>query len=352
MKFHTVAFAVSFASTVFAFASATGEPAVSRVAPLPRHLSETGLYVPGSTAQTSADVAPFSPQYPLWSDGATKRRWLHIPRGTFIDGTKPDAWVFPIGTKLWKEFAHDRRVETRFIERVTDGTWRFATYIWNEAGTDATLAPDQGVTLAVGAAPDGRYSVPARGDCLACHEGAAVPVLGASALQLSPDRDASAAHGAPPAPGDVDLTGLIDRGWLRNLPPDFVARAPRIAASTSVERAALGYLHGNCGHCHNDSGAQPPVDLQLDEGSGGRARADTVLASVIAAKSRYRAAGLPASAPLIAPGHAESSVLTARMRTRNPQMQMPPLGTRQIDTEGLALVERWINHLASKEKQP
>jgi hypothetical protein len=59
--------------------------------------------------------------------------------------------------------------------------------VWNEDGTDATLAPDAGLTLPVTAAPGGRCRVPARADCLACHGGGAV--LGLGALQLSPDRD-------------------------------------------------------------------------------------------------------------------------------------------------------------------
>ena len=96
-----------------------GHPATA----LPMHLSQTGLYVPGSTTQVRADNLPFSPQYPLWSDGATKRRWLHIPRGTFIDASQPDAWEFPRGTRLWKEFSQGRRIETRLIERLHDGTW-------------------------------------------------------------------------------------------------------------------------------------------------------------------------------------------------------------------------------------
>ena len=36
------------------------------------------------------------------------------------------------------------------------------------------------------------------------------------------------------------------------------------------------------------------------------------------------------------------SVLAQRMRTRVPQQQMPPIGTRFPDPEGLALIERWI----------
>jgi hypothetical protein len=102
------------------------------VAPLPERLSETGLYVVGSTKAIHPDNLAFSPQYPLWSDGATKRRWLRLPPGTYIDASRPDAWVFPPGTRLWKEFSVGRRVETRMIERLADGSWRFAAYVGNQ----------------------------------------------------------------------------------------------------------------------------------------------------------------------------------------------------------------------------
>ena len=117
-------------------------------------LGETGLYVPGSNATVRSDNIAFSPQYPLWSDGTTKRRWLHIPPGTFIDASRPDAWEFPRGTKVWKEFSHGRRVETRLIERLADGSFRYSTYVWNEEGTQARLAPAEGIrALPVGDAP-------------------------------------------------------------------------------------------------------------------------------------------------------------------------------------------------------
>jgi hypothetical protein len=59
----------------------------------------------------------------------------------------PAAWEFPPGTRLWKEFSvNGRRVETRLIERLDDGEWRFAAYAWNEAGREATLAPAEGAT--------------------------------------------------------------------------------------------------------------------------------------------------------------------------------------------------------------
>ncbi len=74
-------------------------------------------------------------------DGAGKRRWIALPPGTAIDGSDPDGWIFPVGTRLWKEFAFDRRVETRYLERTSEG-WRFATYLWL---ADVEDLPDHGL---------------------------------------------------------------------------------------------------------------------------------------------------------------------------------------------------------------
>ncbi len=327
---------------------------------LPQHLRDTGLYVTGSTTQVRPENLPFSPQYPLWSDGAAKRRWLYLPPGTAIDAARPDAWAFPPGTRLWKEFGHGRLVETRFIERLADGSWRYATYIWNAEGNDAVLAPAGGVrALPVAAAPGGRYEIPAEADCRACHEGAAVPVLGVSALQLSPERDPLAPHAEPAQAAHLDLRGLVARGLLRNLPVALLTDPPRVPAATPVERAALGYLHANCSHCHNDAGPLASLDLALAQGSADRgASAARVLRSLFG-ESRYRphspqgtSAGTGTSTPTstaataqrITPGRADASVLALRMRSRNPLVQMPPLGTQIPDAEGLALIERWIHH--------
>src|SRR5262245_60459589 len=87
------------------------------VTPLPQRLSETGLFVRGSN-EVRADVIAFSPQYPLWSDGTRKRRWIYLPAGTSIDAAQVDAWEFPVGTKLWKEFGYGDRIETRLVERL------------------------------------------------------------------------------------------------------------------------------------------------------------------------------------------------------------------------------------------
>lgn len=309
----------------------------------PRRLSETGLYATGSSNAVRSGVIEFSPQYPLWSDAADKRRWLRLPPGTAIDASKPDAWQFPRGTRLWKEFAHaGRPVETRLIERRADGRWHFASYVWAADGRDATLAPAAGVpALDVPDAPGGRYAVPSRADCLTCHEGAPVPVLGFSALQLSPDRDPQAPHAT--AGADTDLRTLAATGRLRGLPASLLEQPPRIAATSAAERAALGYLHGNCGHCHNDDGEPAPVSLVLAQRvAPGRADGAHVRRS-LAQTARIRWPGASQALPLLAPGLPQTSVLALRMRSRDPRLQMPPLGTRVPDTLALDLVERWIH---------
>jgi hypothetical protein len=318
------------------------------IPPLPRTLAGTGLYAAGSVTEITPAAIPFSPQYPLWSDGATKRRWIALPPGTAIDASNPDAWVFPVGTKLWKEFSLGRRVETRYIERVADGSWRFATYVWNEQGTEATLAPAGGIAALPlrRASRDGPYAIPAELDCRACHEGAPAPVLGFSALQLSPERDPLAPHAEA---SSIDLRALVARGLVRNLPPSVLATPPRIAARTPTERAALGYLHGNCGHCHSapdDSSAAVPVGIVLAQSAlRDDPRAGQIRRTLVEAASRFRPHGAgEALTRLVVPGRSQASVLPLRMRSRDPRVQMPPLGTALADEQAVALIERWIDH--------
>jgi hypothetical protein len=314
-------------------------------AELPGRLSETGLYVAGSSMTVRTENLAFSPQYPLWSDGAIKRRWLYLPPGSAIDASHPDAWEFPPGTRLWKEFGYKRPVETRFIERLNDGSWRFAAYVWNADGSDAVLAPAEGIpALSASGVPGGKYVIPAQADCRACHEGAAVPVLGVSALQMSPDRDSLAPHAERISSDDTDLRGLVARGVLRNLPPALLDRPPRIAARTPTARAALGYLHGNCGHCHNDVGPLGSLELSLSQDTGAATSVARALNSMINQSSRYRPRTAPSASQRVVPGRPDLSVLALRMLSRNPLMQMPPIGTQLADAEGLALVERWIHH--------
>jgi hypothetical protein len=79
----------------------------------PSRLADTGLYMGPGTHVLARGVRTWTPQYPLWSDGASKRRWILLPPGRSIDASDPDAWVFPVGTRLWKEFPFEERAAPR-----------------------------------------------------------------------------------------------------------------------------------------------------------------------------------------------------------------------------------------------
>jgi len=310
----------------------------------PLRLRDTGLYGPGGAEAIAADVLPYGPQYPLWSDGAEKRRWIRLPKGTRIDAHDPDRWVFPVGTRLWKEFSLGRRLETRMLERTREG-WRFATYVWSEDDSDAVLAPADGIQGGVPIPTGGRWRIPSAADCRACHEAQPNPVLGFTALQLSSDRDPGAPH-AQAAPADVHLEDLLARGLLRGLPSDMRAAPPRIAASSADERAALGYLHANCGICHNRQGPLTGIGLDLLQSlAEGPASVERTRASALAVRALRPVGGAEVR---LLPGEPEQSVLFRRMGARDPLDQMPPLGTEKTDREALALVERWIHSLADR----
>src|SRR5215468_6080210 len=107
----------------------------ARAAALPQHLADTGLYADRTLSRVAPDLLAYTPQYPLWSDGATKRRWIRLPSGSSIDARDPDSWVFPVGTRVWKEFSRRRRRETRLMVRTQSG-WIYATYRWTDDGRD------------------------------------------------------------------------------------------------------------------------------------------------------------------------------------------------------------------------
>ena len=330
-------------------AALAGEP--TRDAPrAPRRLSETGLYDAGGAIDPRN--RPFVPQYPLWSDGAAKSRWIHLPAGARIDVSDVDAWRFPVGTRFWKEFAWGgRKVETRMMWKTREDEWIFATYAWTEDQADALLAPETGIADVVAIARGKRHSIPGIEDCNACHRASAAVVLGFNALQLSDDRDPLAPHAEPLGPDAVTLRSLVETDRLQPPRPDLARRPPRIRERDPTARAALGYLSANCGGCHNDRGPLARLGLVLlhdvarDDKPTGIAP-EPVRVTAVDAPGRYVLPGIPAdSSRIVAPGAPERSALLHRMRSRRPSSQMPPIGTVIADEEAVELVRRWIANL-------
>lgn len=314
----------------------------------PRLLSETGLFLRGVATQVDPRNRPFSPQYPLWSDGATKQRWIYLPSGTTIGTRNVDRWDFPVGTRFWKEFAFEgRRVETRFLWQARPGKWVFATYVWRPDGLDAVLAPPEGIPDVLAVAPGRTHSIPSAEDCRACHDADHREVLGFTALQLSADRDPNALHAEPLQPGMLTLPSLAAGDLLKPARPELIADPPRIVASSPRGRAALGYLATNCGVCHNQNSSLKSLGLFLDQSVRTAAlpgaAPNPALASTVARQGKWEMpGGGPHGRTLITPGSPDASALLYRVKSRRPSSQMPPLGTVLVDRSAVDLLSEWI----------
>ncbi len=294
---------------------------------VPALLSATGLYQSIAAKTLSPGVLPFTPQFPLWSDGAEKRRWVHLPACAKIDTSDMDRWEMPVGTKIWKEFSvNGARVETRYLHRWGPGIndYVFQAYQWNQEASDATPVDTGGVKNANGTTHD----IPGEWECEVCHGHAPERVLGLSAIQLS--------HGGP----GLTIASLSAAGRLTAPSAGFTV------PGNTTARAALGYLHGNCAHCHNTSpnavGFSRPYSLKLLTTATSVGETDAFLTAVGVAPEKFEHPGITHR---ITAGDPASSCVAYRMSVRGSDDAMPALGTEVVDQDGLARINAWISEL-------
>jgi hypothetical protein len=303
---------------------------------LPTDLRCTGLYSNFGTKQLSPEAREFSPGLSLWSDGASKRRFLSLPPGSQIDTSNMDEWVFPVGTKVWKEFARDgKTIETRLFAKEAPGRWIYTTYVWDKDATRATRL-DTGLEGALGT-----YEIPSKLHCSQCHNGHADRLLGLEAISL----------GLPAAQG-VTLTTLTSEGRL-SVPPKATSLT---LPGDEKEQRALGYLHVNCGiTCHSPNGAGTAsftgMLLRLSakallDPDGGAALATETDAYKTTIKMPLASAQFVddpryVGFQRIAPGDPDKSLLLAAISARG-KNQMPPIVSHEVDTAGVQTLREWI----------
>ena len=294
--------------------------------PVEGSIALSGLYADVASETLAEGVVAYSPRFELWSDGAEKRRWLYLPPGTQIDTSAIDDWVFPVGTRAYKEFTRDGvRLETRMLEKVADGEWARVSYVWNAEGTDA-IATQTGARDVLGTMHD----VPNEEQCADCHDGAADVLIGISAVLLDHDGEG------------LTLAQLAADGWL-SAPPS----APLTLPGDAAAQAALGYMHANCGNCHNDR-AMNPLRLWLTAGTLASVEATGFYTTAVNEPSHTDdPLGDTTATVLVAPGDPDASQLYIRMqrRGRSPGGGMPWLGTELVDDEGSAAVAAFIRAL-------
>ncbi len=318
-----------------------GSPDAAPDAPL--LLSQTGLFAgiasDGGLA-IAAGIESYQPKYPLWSDGADKQRWVYVPPGTTIDTRNPDHWSFPVGTKFWKEFAlAGQRIETRLVWRFGPGAGDFlyAAYHWQLAAdggpaTDAVAVSPRSI-VGVQDANGTSHDIPPVTDCVRCHGREPEHVLGFGAIQLS--------HSLP----GLTLSQVNAKGWTS---PPLADDYP--IPGTTLEQDALGYLHGNCGNCHNDVPGlvgPPYMNLRVFVGTATVQDSNAFLTAVNQPVTRF-VSNSPKITYRIAGGDPGTSCVWFRMSVRSgvnnviDARQMPPLASEEVDDAGLSTIGTWI----------
>ena len=287
----------------------------------PAHLADTGLYSDLASRTLSPGIITYVPRYALWSDGASKKRYLLLPPNTKIDDTSIDDWIFPIGTKVWKEFtAEGKVVETRLLWKIADGQWWEVAYAWTSDGTDAVAAPDGGVD-ALGT----QHDIPSQLDCNACHSNVRDVLIGVSAMQL----------GA--SDGDGTLWMLADAGLLMNAPSP-----PYDMPGTGVVKDALGYMHANCGHCHNPiSSLNKQTSMRLRVFTTDKTPEQTETYTTTRCLVMKHTIPPDNQIYTLVPGDPDASGIPVRMNRRD-SYGMPPNCTKAVDEAGVATVKAWI----------
>lgn len=318
----------------------------------PALLSQTGLYSDFSSRTIAADVIPYEPHYAFWVDGGLKARWLWLPPGTKIDTSSMDDWVFPIGTKVWKELRFGGKVvETRLLMKVAEGSpggWWMAAYVWRDDGSDAVATLD-GATNALGSGHD----VPTQVDCINCHQNVKDVLLGVSAIQLSGVgpagvADAGAADAEAPDAGDAGDAGAAAPSYLMSLAAAGKLTSPPAAdfavPGTGVVKDALAYMHANCGNCHNGSAVRLATQtrmrlrLLVDQTAPEQTGAYTTTIGTVMKHP------IDGATDALVPGSPEASGIWVRMGHRD-YFAMPPVGTRSVDTVGRQTIADWITQL-------
>ena len=272
---------------------------------LPGRLSELDL----------SQAAGFTPKWALWSNGLEKERRIQLPTGARVDISNPAVWRFPEGALLLKDFAVRqtdgslRNVETRILWR-HDEKWTGAVYLWEEDQSDAVLSAglargEVEVTNRSGHTFD--HGVPSRADCVTCHGASPQFVLGFGELQLN-----WLADGVEQLPR---LQGL-------DLFAQSVRSDPDEIVSDDTEKAwVMGYLTGNCVHCHDGTKRFDLSYQSFDDQVVGIAD--------------------PTGAVLITPGSAEESSVYTLLN----EGLMPPLGVQVPDSVSIERLKVWIDGL-------
>jgi mono/diheme cytochrome c family protein len=143
------------------------------------------------------------------------------------------------------------------------------------------------------------------------------------------------------------LATLVSERLVTGAPAQWTSAPPRIRATSPTTRAVLGYFAANCGTCHNRSGETTfdgPSLKHSDILDG-----DAVASGLLGYATAWQVPGQPEGASrMLSVAPPDASAMLARMRSRRPSSQMPPLGTNLRDDAAIDIITRWMTTDLSK----
>jgi uncharacterized repeat protein (TIGR03806 family) len=314
---------------------------ISADADYKENLSDYGFFKGTLKEQIPSDgVVLYTLNSPLFSDYASKLRFIKLPAGQSVAYNPDSALQFPVGTAIVKTFYYPidernpkkgrRLMETRVLLHEAKG-WVALPYIWNKEQTDAVLEVAGGSDQVswidgAGKKQSFEYQVPNMNQCKGCHErsGEMTPI-GPSVRQLNDGQQ---------------LQHWEKAGLLKGLPKDHIPALVNYSdASASLDDRVKAYLDINCAHCHNPTGPARSSGLYLTWDSKDRTAYGFLKPPVAAGR------GSGNLSYDIVPGKPEQSILHYRMASRDPGVMMPELGRQLTHHEGVELVRSWISSL-------
>lgn len=312
------------------------------------NLSSYRLFAdPANPLEGANDGIIYDLNTPLFTDYAKKFRFVFVPEGVEAAYRDQETFDFPVGTIIAKTFTiqADLRddnsaqdiIETRLLIRRKEG-WVALPYIWNQAKTDAVLTviggsqPVSWIDIN-GEEQSTEYVVPNSNNCANCHGEDTLLPIGPRARSLNKDYTY-----------DSGTTNQLDywteQGILVGAPEDksSIDTIPLWGdTDADLDDRARGYLDINCAHCHEPGGAADTSGLYLEYyrpfGYDVGECKTPVAAGEGAGDLDYD----------IVPGNSEASILDFRMESNEPAVRMPEIGRSVIHTEGVQLIEEWID---------
>ena len=330
---------------------------------LPTVLSGTGAYVDTPNRAPAGGLIPYVPNTPLWSDGATKSRYMAVPNhggpitpDEQIAFLPTNTWTFPAGTVFVKNFdlvvnetnasVPLRRLETRLLVRDINGAVYGVTYKWRPDNSDAdllttSLNEDIQITNATGVRTQTWY-YPSPADCLTCHTPVANYVLGVNTRQLNGNLLYSSTGVTDNQLRALSHFGLFNPAINEANISNYAQLSAITNLTASLEQRSRSYFDANCAQCHQPGGTGATFD----------ARYDTPLASQDITNYPAQFSLGVDNACVIKADDIWRSMIYQRMNTTDPAIKMPPLARNLVDINAVQVISNWIYSLPGTPALP